>query len=154
MVDTPGPETELPRPIINNLEIVQRMFGDKASFNDPGLNDLNLADLIKVVVNKVNEKSGSEDLTVDFVDRCIRVAGVLEKAMFDYQPQPYPGGILFFRHSEPLAEFSRYPERPWLELAEAGVTVIKTPGNHYTMNLKPNVNAVAKVIKDRIQALR
>ncbi len=152
MIDTPGPVTELPRPIQDNVEIISRMFGDKLNLNDADseLHDMSLDSLIKFVVHRGNENSDSNDLSYNFVESCIRVARVLEKAMFNYHPEPYSGSILFFKHSEPLEEFSRFPELPWIDLAEQGVHVIKAPGNHYSMNMSPNVSFIANQIKTRM----
>ncbi|MBU3916385.1 SDR family NAD(P)-dependent oxidoreductase, partial [bacterium] len=156
MIDTPGPVSELPRPIQDNVELINRMFGDKLNLDrsDTNICNLSLSSLIEFVVNRVNQNSNSNDLTFDFVESCIRVARVLEKAMFEYCPEPYSGDILFFKHSEALEEFSSFPERPWIDLAEQGVHVIKAPGNHYTMNMNPNVSFIANQIKMRVEQLK
>ncbi|MBU2513235.1 amino acid adenylation domain-containing protein [bacterium] len=152
MIDTPGPVSELPRPIRDNVEMISRMFGEKLNLDDSDseLHDMPLDLLIRFVVDRINSNSESSDLTYDFVESCIRVARVLEKAMFNYRPIPYSGNILFFKHSEPLDEFSHFPERPWIELAEQGVHVIKAPGNHYSMNMSPNVSFIANQIMQRM----
>lgn len=153
MIDTPGPISELPRPIQDNMEIVSRMFGDKLDLDNlaADLRDMPLDSLIHYIVDQVNKNNSSNDLTYGFVESSIRVAKMLEKAMFDYSPESYSGKILFFKHSEPLEEFSHFPERPWIDLADQGVHIIKAPGNHYTMNMNPNVSFIANQIKIRME---
>ncbi len=73
------------------------------------------------------------------------------QAMLDYKPKPYRGHIVFFRASEPDGYNATTPERGWIDLASGGLTLYEAPGNHITMNLKPNVEFIAERLAEHIK---
>lgn len=73
----------------------------------------------------------------------VEVIKANDQALHNYIPQPYPGRLTFFRAKEPLAD-AYHPERFWLELAAEGVEIYTVPGDHFTMNYQPYVQAIAE----------
>jgi thioesterase domain-containing protein len=69
------------------------------------------------------------------------------QAMLDYQPQVYPGRIIFFRAKETTAYNPQAPERAWIDLALEGTEVHIVPGNHITMNESPHVQVIAERLR-------
>ncbi|AKT42974.1 type I polyketide synthase [Chondromyces crocatus] len=80
------------------------------------------------------------------LDELRRLLGVFEAsvhALRRYEPEPYPGKILFLRARQRDAWNPPDPEAGWSELATEGLEVHTVPGNHITMNLQPHVSALA-----------
>ncbi len=64
------------------------------------------------------------------------------ETFWDYEPQLYPGKIIFFHATERDAYTA--PELGWQNFAAGGFEVIKVPGNHLSMNYSPNVEVIAE----------
>lgn len=92
----------------------------------------------KEVANKI-----LPDLTLPHVQQLLNLFKLHSQAMLNYQPQRYPGKIIFFRASERDAFNSPHPERGWLNLADSGMEIQEVPGNHITMNTLPEVQVLA-----------
>jgi len=86
-------------------------------------------------------------------ERYVRLMRCHTEAFFDYQPPPYPGEAIFLRAAARRPSDPEYPERAWTELA-AGLTVYTVPGEHTTINQRPQVTAIGNKLRlwlDRLQ---
>ena len=84
------------------------------------------------------------------------------RAVHAYTPQIYPGTVTLFKRtgqaaisssseavgSEPITEMSQDPTKVWESLAAGGVRVIGITGRHATMLNSPQVETLARLIKD------
>ncbi|NES97395.1 MAG: hypothetical protein F6K32_19675, partial [Desertifilum sp. SIO1I2] len=65
----------------------------------------------------------------------------------NYQPQPYPGRLLFFKAIDRNEINPPYPEKPWIEVSQGGLELHEIPGNHITMNYSPHVQILAEKVR-------
>jgi thioesterase domain-containing protein len=75
------------------------------------------------------------------------------KAVHAYTPQIYPGAVTLFKRTgsaeiSPFTEMSRDQIKAWESLAAGGVRVIGITGRHATMLNSPQVETLARLIKD------
>ncbi len=83
----------------------------------------------------------------DELNRLYQVFRMNVHAMMRYQPQHYPGRIMFFRANSRLVDIPLDPIDDWRALAADGVEVHVTPGDHYTMLKEPSVLVLAEWLK-------
>lgn len=150
MIDTPGPGDQMPLRTDDDAEIVSLIFGDKVDLDLQQLKNKPLSEIVEAVVAQSQKDPGLSELTEEFVSSSIHVTKYNQQAMFNYQPKPYTGNILYFRHTEILCEYAKFPERPWMELAEDGLEFHKVPGNHYSMNFDPHVVHIANILREKL----
>lgn len=134
----------------DDAEIVSLIFGDKVDLDLQQLKNKPLSEIVEAVVAQSQKDPGLSELTEEFVSSSIHVTKYNQQAMFNYQPKPYTGNILYFRHTEILCEYAKFPERPWMELAEDGLEFHKVPGNHYSMNFDPHVVHIANILREKL----
>jgi thioesterase domain-containing protein len=111
---------------------------------------LDESELIDYVLKMHQSNKTGFDLSPEFIRSCINVTRTNINAMKHYKPNSIDKEILFFKHTISLPEYSPYPERDWIELSDRGIRIIKIPGNHYTMNLEPNVSKIADYLNQRL----
>ena len=150
LIDTPGPNTAHEGSFQSDAEIAFLLFGRSLPLEKSTFESLGSEELVNYIVTTNNSIDTGYELSEDFVKNCIDIAKTHLKAMKAYVAKPYAKEILFFKHTEALPEYSLHPERDWIDLAEHGVTVIKIPGNHYTMNLEPNVKSIATALTKKL----
>jgi thioesterase domain-containing protein len=94
-------------------------------------------------------QNGHENgFTLPQIQQLLRVIKANRSAMQAYAAQPYPGRIVFFRAQEGRAQ--AHPARPehfWLDIASGGFEMHLVPGNHFTMNRQPHVQAIAETLE-------
>jgi amino acid adenylation domain-containing protein len=71
------------------------------------------------------------------------------RALRDYVPRQYPGGVVLFRATGEPEEFTREKERGWRSLA-AAVEVIDVPGDHITMVDEPHAATLAAELRNAL----
>lgn len=69
-----------------------------------------------------------------------------QRALWTYEPDPYPGRIVFFAATEADGVNALEPERAWRALARGGVESHRVPGTHISMNYPPSVGVVAGIL--------
>jgi amino acid adenylation domain-containing protein len=68
---------------------------------------------------------------------------VLYAAAAKYQPKPYRGSVVLIRSMKRTFGFGRVLDLGWSELLRDDLEICETPGNHYTIYMEPNVDALA-----------
>jgi NADPH:quinone reductase-like Zn-dependent oxidoreductase/thioesterase domain-containing protein/NAD(P)-dependent dehydrogenase (short-subunit alcohol dehydrogenase family)/acyl carrier protein len=97
----------------------------------------------------VNQAYPSEEFMAH-IRHFIEVIKANTQAMNDYVPKIYHGKILFFRAQERDQFLPSNPEQSWIQLATEGVDIHDIPGNHTSMNLSPNVEVTAHLLKSHL----
>src|SRR4051812_44366481 len=68
---------------------------------------------------------------------------VLYRAAANYRPRPCEGHVTLIRSSERTVGFGRELDLGWKEVLGEQIEIRETPGNHYTIYMHPNVDALA-----------
>jgi thioesterase domain-containing protein/acyl carrier protein len=68
---------------------------------------------------------------------------VLYAAAVKYYPKPYRGPVVLIRSMKRTFGFGRVLDLGWSELLGDDLEICETPGNHYTIYMEPNVDALA-----------
>ena len=68
---------------------------------------------------------------------------VLYAAAVKYHPKPYRGPVVLIRSMKRTFGFGRVLDLGWSELLGDDLEICETPGNHYTIYMEPNVDALA-----------
>ena len=71
---------------------------------------------------------------------------VLYAAAAKYYPRPYQGRVVLIRSLERTFGFGHVLDLGWSELLGDDLEICETPGNHYTIYMQPNVDALAHKI--------
>src|SRR5260363_336458 len=100
---------------------------------------------------KTDRKSG--DSSSDFLSVFIRTWQAHGVLMHQYKPLPYAGPVVFFSHTERIAEFPTEQHRHWRVLTKGDFRHFQIPGNHISMNAKPNAGVIAQHLKTIMSCL-
>lgn len=68
---------------------------------------------------------------------------ILYLAAERYSPKPYDGDVALMRSQQRTFGFGRVLDLGWGELLGKNLEIYETPGNHYTIYMNPNVDALA-----------
>jgi thioesterase domain-containing protein/acyl carrier protein len=68
---------------------------------------------------------------------------VLYGAAAKYHPKPYRGPVVLIRSTKRTFGFGHVLDLGWSELLGKDLEICETPGNHYTIYMQPNVDALA-----------
>ena len=68
---------------------------------------------------------------------------MLYAAAAKYHPKPYRGRVTLIRSLERTFGFGHVLDLGWSELLGDDLEICETPGNHYTIYMQPNVDALA-----------
>ncbi|HEY4817320.1 MAG TPA: thioesterase domain-containing protein [Candidatus Acidoferrum sp.] len=68
---------------------------------------------------------------------------VLYGAAAKYTPKPYRGPVVLIRSTKRTFGFGHVLDLGWSELLGKDLEICETPGNHYTIYMQPNVDALA-----------
>jgi thioesterase domain-containing protein/acyl carrier protein len=68
---------------------------------------------------------------------------ILYIAAARYSPKPYQGSVALMRSQQRTYGFGRVLDLGWGEVLGKNLEVYETPGNHYTIYMHPNVDALA-----------
>jgi thioesterase domain-containing protein/acyl carrier protein len=123
LLDTPGPG-QMPEPMTDDAAIVSYL----SEGTDLGLDGFQVRRLLEVF--KANSR-----------------------AMWDYDPAPYPGPILYLRARERGAPHPSNPELPWAERALGGIQVYDVPGDHRTMLRAPHAAVLAERLQKHLRSM-
>ena len=86
---------------------------------------------------KVKSPQGSEELGAR------NPLDILYDAAERYSPKPYHGNVALMRSQQRTFGFGRVLDLGWGELLGKNLEIYETPGNHYTIYMNPNVDALA-----------
>ena len=76
---------------------------------------------------------------------------VLYAAAANYTPTPYNGRVVLIRGSQRTIGFARELDWGWKEILGENLEVCETPGNHYTIYMHPNVDALALKMNEHMR---
>ena len=68
---------------------------------------------------------------------------VLYAASAKYRPKPYSGPVVLIRSTQRTFGFGHVLDLGWSEILGQNLEICETPGNHYTIYMEPNVDALA-----------
>jgi thioesterase domain-containing protein/acyl carrier protein len=68
---------------------------------------------------------------------------VLYAASAKYRPKPYSGPVVLIRSTKRTFGFGHVLDLGWSEILGKKLEICETPGNHYTIYMEPNVDALA-----------
>jgi acyl transferase domain-containing protein/thioesterase domain-containing protein/acyl carrier protein/protein-L-isoaspartate O-methyltransferase len=150
MIDTPGPG-QMPVIFESDVEILAYLLnvGANVSVSLDKLRKLTLDEQLRYFIKeqKKIERQMPPNLDITQVRHLTRLFKVNVQAMCEYQPQVYPGQIIFFCAKEKDAYNAKNPESAWFNLAADGLEIHEIPGNHITMNHSPHVEVIANLLK-------
>ncbi|MEH0019726.1 MAG: amino acid adenylation domain-containing protein [Desulfobacter sp.] len=149
MVNSPGPGHYHAR-LRSSAEIARYMFGKDLDLPLEILETMSIAAQAEYIEQVAVKNSTPHLLPPGFGVPFLTVFQTNQSALFNYTPRPYPGKIIYFRQSERLETSAQFPELAWTELAEQGLEVHIVKGNHFTMNMAPNVERIAHRLKSKL----
>jgi len=85
-----------------------------------------------------------------FLQRLIRVYDADSRATVSYQPQVYPGHIIYIQSEET----SPQTIGAWQSIASGGLQVLAATGDHVSMMKEPHVNVVARHVRTCLAAVQ
>jgi amino acid adenylation domain-containing protein len=143
LLDTPCADQMPARPV-DDAEFVDAVFAGRVALSREELAGLTAEEQLAHACAKARASDPSGGLDLPEARRLFRVLQGNVAALFDYAPRPYPGRLLFFRARQRRPNDPPRPEIPWIELAEHGIEIVLAPGDHETMHVPPNVEAIAE----------
>jgi thioesterase domain-containing protein len=108
---------------------------------------------VETQVDRVLEQTSDQNdslftLSADVLTRMILVIDIHQQALRTYQPQPYPGRMIFFRPAEVIGNAQLgLAEQFWLKFAQGGMEINNVPGDHLSMNFEPHVLSMADELR-------
>jgi len=76
---------------------------------------------------------------------------VLYAAAANYRPKPYDGRVVLVRARQRTVAFGRELDLGWKEILGERLEICETTGNHYTIYMHPNVNALAATMNEHLR---
>ncbi len=140
MLDSPGPDHPLFK-LENDVEILRFIAERLFQLDSSELTAQASRSEIEALI------SSHKAVEAEQLQRLVAMIRANAQALRAYRPRFYPGHLLYFRARERLAQGEAgHPERAWLELADS-IEIKSVPGDHFSMNLKPRIGAVAESLK-------
>jgi len=68
---------------------------------------------------------------------------ILYAAAAKYEPKPYHGRVVLIRSTQRTFGFGHVLDLGWTEVLGENLEICETPGNHYSIYMQPNVDALA-----------
>jgi len=146
MIDTPSPD-KIPPMMGSDIEVLAYLMsvGDDASFSSSTFQAMPFEQQINYFLEHGKAaKQLLPDTDTEQLLLYLKLFKLNQMAMEEYVASRYPGKIIFFKCLERDNFNPTDPETGWAKLATEGFEVHTTPGNHITMNYKPNVDVIAK----------
>ncbi|WP_133134280.1 non-ribosomal peptide synthetase, partial [Legionella santicrucis] len=101
---------------------------------------------IEFIANRAKDSELKELLSTEFLPRFLHTWQAHGQLLHQYQPEPYPGRVLFFAHTEVIDDFPAHQEQHWQKLVHGSFKPILVPGTHITMNAAPHVQVIADAL--------
>jgi amino acid adenylation domain-containing protein len=152
MFDSPGPG-HMPRPLTDVEAFAYLMIrGDYDAGYTQALSCMNATTpegRTELLLQRMRETL-MPDATMDDLTRQLAVFRANLANMQSWQPTPSAPRILYFKAKEGAKILAQAPELGWVPLAESGIEILPSPGNHSTMLDAPNVSFIANAINHRL----
>lgn len=152
LVDSPGPGA-IPDKLIDFAEILDYLLGDELNINLEELRDRDLNDQLAYVFEEARFANRMDLLPASLGIPMFKTWMAHQEAMHSYKPQPYNGKVVFFRPTTEAKRNLMHMHLPWIDLVQGGIEIHQIPGNHLTMNEKPNVDVLARHLKRILRGL-
>ncbi|WP_198343085.1 non-ribosomal peptide synthetase/type I polyketide synthase [Oleiphilus messinensis] len=150
MIDTPAPE-DLPDTIRDSASVLEYMLQGALPLDIHRLRQIeSVQEQIDYVIELAQSADKSEVLPPYLSVPLLNTWIAHQQATFAYQPQPYDGPVMYFRHTEPLANLPPRPHESWQKWTGDRFWDFKMEGNHITMNFHPHVKTLAKCLKEKL----
>lgn len=146
MIDTPAPR-EMPSHITDSAAILQYLLKDQLDLPLEKLRKLDEKSQIDYVLEEARLSNKAHVLPSHLGVPLFSTWIAHQNATYQYEPKPYQGDIIFFRHTEPMEHFPALPHRAWLELVHGKLEIHQVPGDHISMNYPPCVQVLAAHLK-------
>jgi thioesterase domain-containing protein/acyl carrier protein len=128
---------------------------DIFSLSAKDLSKLGLDERLAVVLARARDKGiAPPDIELADLRRWWKVFKSNTQALLRYQPKPIAVRITLFQADEqPRKLLSKKPQN-WNTLSETGVDLYRIPGNHFTIVNEPNVQSLARLLRQSLEAAR
>jgi thioesterase domain-containing protein/acyl carrier protein len=136
------------------LSFMERTYGQSLLVETDSLRNLAPDEQLNFLSERLVSKGLiSQDAGLDQVQRLMRVYQAHEHAFQHYAPQPCAFKLTLLRASEMLpddflyGDFRSHPTLGWSGYCAKPVTVINSPGDHFTMMRPPHVELLAERVR-------
>ncbi|ARB93257.1 hypothetical protein A6J40_14205 [Legionella longbeachae] len=148
LIDTPA-YTNLPK-LMNPEEILIYLMQHGLGNLQISIAELEaqktLEQKIELIANRAKDSELKELLSTEFLPLFLHTWQAHGQLLHQYQPEPYPGRVLFFAHTEIIDDFPSDKETHWQKLIHGSFKSILVPGTHITMNAAPHVQVIADAL--------
>ena len=155
MIDTPG-TGHMPKDVFKtDLDILLYLLNissDSVEFVE-NVKSLKGDEQLQFFINEQNKTGRQLFPNIDELRHFLKLFKVNADALRQYQSKAYNGDILFFVAKEKDEYNAKNPQAAWSQMALQRIEVLEVNGNHITMNQSPNVNAISRRIKQKINKL-
>ncbi len=151
MIDTPAPQ-DMPRHLTDSAAILQYLMQDKMELDLDELRRFEVKGQIDYILEKAAHEDKRSALPPHLGVPLFATWIAHQEATYSYDPMPYDGDVLFYRHTEAMPNFPSAPHKTWQPLVSGEFAVHRVPGNHITMNYPPHVSDLAADLKWRLVA--
>ncbi len=151
MIDTPAPQ-DMPRHLKDSAAILQYLMQDKMELDLEELRRFEEKGQIDYILEKAIHEDKRSALPPHLGVPLFATWIAHQEATYSYDPMPYDGDVLFYRHTEAMPNFPSAPHKTWQPLVSGEFAVHRVPGNHITMNYPPHVSDLAADLKWRLVA--
>jgi len=146
-----GPEMPLSPPE-DDAEYLVQTFGSRIPLEVEELRGRDFHDQIAYVLEKGKKKRFIMPfVTQKAFTHFITILRTQGNAWRNYTVRPYPGQVTLFRALEQPDGAPAEPDMGWGRVAQGGVKIIETPGDHLTMIHKPLAKDLAERMKTILQ---
>lgn len=147
MIDTPCP-TNMPRSLEDSAAILHYLLQDKIQLSLRELQGLDVKAQLNYVMEQARLQGKGMELPPHLGIPMFNTWLAHQKAVLNYNTQPYDGDVVFFQHTEPMNGSPTSTGVPWKALvAEGKLKIYPVPGNHITMNYAPHVKTLVEHLK-------
>jgi len=149
MIDTPAPQ-DMPRHLTDSAAILQYLMQDKMELDLEELRRFEEKGQIDYILEKAIHEDKRSALPPHLGVPLFATWIAHQEATYGYDPLPYDGDVLFYRHTEAMPNFPGAPHKTWQPLVSGEFVVHRVPGNHISMNYPPHVSDLAADLKRRL----
>ncbi|OUR86931.1 hypothetical protein A9Q81_27095 [Gammaproteobacteria bacterium 42_54_T18] len=153
MIDTPAPQ-DMPRHLTDSAAILQYLMQDKMELDLEELRRFEEKGQIDYILEKALHEDKRSALPPHLGVPLFGTWIAHQEATYSYDPVPYDGDVLFYRHTEAMPNFPSAPHKTWQPLVSGEFIVHRVQGNHITMNYPPYVSDLAADLKRRLVSER
>jgi thioesterase domain-containing protein/acyl carrier protein len=128
---------------------------DSLSVSAGDLKKLGIDDLLAVVLARARDKGiAPPDIELADVRRWWRVFKANAQALLRYRPKAIAARITLFQAEEQPQTLRPKKTQDWNKLSKSGVDLYRIPGNHFTIVNEPNVESLARLLKQILEAAK